>query len=196
MKKMFTTRKVFSGMMFVLMMVVAPAVFAQTYSLNNDQSEVTIFGTSNIHDWEITVEQQQGSMTLEEGETPVLKAMEITIPVKGLKSGKSGMDKNTYKAMNADEYQNVTFKLTSPATLEAAGNGNYKATAKGELTISGVTKATDLIFTLKNNGSTVELEGEKTLDMTTYNIEPPTALMGTITTGKDVTLKFKTILTK
>lgn len=169
-------------------------VTGQTYTLNNDNSEVTIFGTSNIHDWEIVVEQQKGSLTLEEGNTPVLKSMEITIPVKSLKSGKSGMDKNTYKAMNADDHANVTFKLTQAATLTAAGNNLYKVTARGNLTISGVTQATDLNFNLKKTASGVELTGEKSLDMTTFNVEPPTALMGSIKTGKDVTLKFKTNL--
>lgn len=185
--------KALSVCMMALMLLGVQSIFAQTYTLNNDQSEVTIFGTSNIHDWEIVVEQQKGSITLEEG---VLKAMEVTIPVESLKSGKSGMDKNTYKALNSDKYGTVSFKLGSPVNLSDSGNGTYKVKATGDLTISGVTKSTDLSFTLKNTGSNLELTGEKTLDMTTYNVEPPTALMGTIKTGKDVTLKFKTILTQ
>lgn len=185
--------KALSVCMMAVMLLGVQSIFAQTYTLNNDQSEVTIFGTSNIHDWEIVVEQQKGSITLEEG---VLKALEVTIPVESLKSGKSGMDKNTYKALNSDKYGTVSFKLSSPVNLSDSGNGTYKVKATGDLTISGVTKSTDLSFTLKNTGSNLELTGEKTLDMTTYNVEPPTALMGTIKTGKDVTLKFKTILTQ
>lgn len=196
MKTLIVKKSVFLCMLIAIMLTGAIQVNAQTYTLNNDQSEVTIFGTSNIHDWEITVEQQKGNITLEEGGTPVIKAMEVSIPVKSLKSGKSGMDKNTYNAMNADKYENVTFKLTGPATLEDAGNGNYKVKAMGDLTIAGVTKSTDLNFSAKISGGTLELTGEKKLDMTTYNVEPPTALMGTIKTGKDVTLKFKTILTQ
>ncbi|THD69197.1 YceI family protein [Robertkochia marina] len=167
---------------------------AQTYTLDNSNSEVTIFGTSNIHDWEIVVEEQKGSLTLKQNSPVTLTAMKISIPVKGLKSGKSGMDKNTYKAMNADDYAEVTFTLTSPATLSEAGSGIYKVKATGNLTISGVTKATDLVFTLKKTASGVILSGEKTLDMTTFDIEPPSALMGTIKTGKEVTLKFNTTL--
>lgn len=170
------------------------SVTAQTYTLDNGNSEVTIFGTSNIHDWEIVVEEQKGSLTLEEGTDLKLTAMEISIPVESLKSGKSGMDKNTYKAMKADDYAEVTFTLTSPATLSGTGNGSYKVNARGNLTISGVTKATDLVFNLKKTASGVKLNGEKSLDMTTFDIEPPSALMGTIKTGKDVTLKFNTTL--
>ena len=170
------------------------ALEAQTYTLDNAQSDLTVFGTSNIHDWEITVEQQKGSITLEEGENMTLKAMKVSIPVTSLKSGKSGMDKNTYKAMHADDYATIVFTANQPATLSPAGTDTFKAQVKGDLTISGVTKAATLDLTFQRSASGWKLSGEKTLDMTTFNIEPPKALMGTITTGKEVTLKFNTIL--
>jgi polyisoprenoid-binding protein YceI len=196
MKSLIAKLNLLTGVFLVLMLTGINRVCAQTYTLNNDQSVTTIFGTSNIHDWEIDIEQHKGSLTLEEGATPTLTAMEISIPVTSLKSGKSGMDKNTYKAMNAEKYPTVTFKLGKATALTDTGNGTYQAKVTGELTISGVTKPTDLTFTLKKSGSKLELNGEKSIDMTAYNVEPPTALMGTITTGKDVTLKFKTILTQ
>ena len=56
--------------------------------------------------------------------------------------------------------------------------------------------AHDLFFKMKVAPNMVSLEGEKTFNMTDYGIEPPTALFGTITTGDEVTIKFKSILTK
>ena len=37
------------------------------------------------------------------------------------------------------------------------------------------------------------LEGKKALKMTDYNIEPPKALLGTITTGDDIEVHFNTV---
>lgn len=169
-------------------------VQAQTYTLQNESSELTVFGTSNIHDWEIDVEKQSGSLTLNKDAELELAALEIEIEAESMKSGKSGMDKNTYKAMNTSKFPGIRFRLAGPAEISKTADNTYKVKVPGDLTISGVTKATDLEFELKDNGNTVELTGEKLLNMTEYNIEPPTALMGTIKTGEEVTLKFKTIL--
>ena len=37
----------------------------------------------------------------------------------------------------------------------------------------------------------IYFQGSKSIDMTQFGITPPTALMGTLTTGKDVTITFK-----
>ena len=39
----------------------------------------------------------------------------------------------------------------------------------------------------------VVLKGEKTFKMTEFKIDPPKALLGTITTGDEITIKFNTI---
>jgi hypothetical protein len=48
---------------------------------------------------------------------------------------------------------------------------------------------------MKIASNMVALEGEKTFNMTDYAIEPPKALFGTITTGDEITIKFKSIFT-
>ena len=45
-------------------------------------------------------------------------------------------------------------------------------------------------------GNKVTLTGATKLKMTDYKIDPPKALMGTITTGDEITIKFNTVLTK
>ena len=36
----------------------------------------------------------------------------------------------------------------------------------------------------------MSIVGEKSIKMTSYGVEPPTALLGTIKTGDDLTIKF------
>ncbi|TRZ46186.1 YceI family protein [Robertkochia solimangrovi] len=167
---------------------------AQKFTLNNGSSELTIFGTSNVHDWEETAEKQSGSITLSGEDSKTIDAMEIAVEAESLKSGKSGMDNNTYKALNTDKYKTINFKLTEVSSMEKQSDGSYSVKAKGDLTLSGVTKNIDLNFKLTNSGNSVTLTGEKEINMTHYKIDPPRALMGAIKTGESVTLKFKTVL--
>ena len=46
------------------------------------------------------------------------------------------------------------------------------------------------------NSGDVEISGSKKLKMTDYNIDPPTALMGTMTTGDEVEIEFRIVLKK
>jgi polyisoprenoid-binding protein YceI len=66
-----------------------------------------------------------------------------------------------------------------------------KSKPRGNLTISGVTKQVQLTFKATVDGTKVTLTGETELKMTTYNVEPPTALLGTVKTGDALTIKYK-----
>ena len=107
-----------------------------------------------------------------------------------LKSGKGGMDKNTYKALNTNKHKNITFSQTKLVSAKATSAGNYKVQVEGNLTINGVSKVITLSFDLKEQGSAYTLTGNYKVNMPTYKVDPPTALMGTIKTGADVVIKY------
>jgi len=65
--------------------------------------------------------------------------------------------------------------------------------ATGNLTIAGSTNSIELPFNLNINGGKVLLEGKKALKMTDYNIDPPKALLGTITTGDEIEVHYNTV---
>ena len=102
------------------------------------------------------------------------------------------MDKNTYKALKADDHPEITFVLVTP--LKAIPVGVHTVTAKINLSIAGVTKAVDMSVTTtaKAHGD-IAFEGTKTINMTDYGVKPPVALLGTMRTGDAITIKFKTV---
>lgn len=75
-------------------------------------------------------------------------------------------------------------------------DNKYKVSTVGNLKIAGVTKKTTLNMMLTIKDNTANLTGEKTFKMTEYKIEPPKALLGTVTTGDEITIKFNVNLTK
>uniref|UniRef100_UPI0035130C0B YceI family protein n=1 Tax=Winogradskyella sp. TaxID=1883156 RepID=UPI0035130C0B len=139
---------------------------------------------------------QNGKITVSNLDYLVLDALCFYVMSESLKSGKSGMDKNTYKALKTDKHKTITFKMSSVKSIELVSDSNYKVTVIGDMTISGVTKsiAIDLKLELKENK--ILIEGEKSMKMTDYGIEPPKALLGTIKTGDDIKIIFKTVFQK
>lgn len=176
-------------------MVIAPiyTVFGQDSKVVLTESKLVVDGTSNLHDWTIEAKAMSGkaSATIETGDLKALKNLDFSVEVEQLKSGKSGMDKNTFKALKSTSHKNISFKLVKVVKMTTVSDNNYTIETQGDLTIAGTTKRINQTFTVKLIGKKMVFSGKQKIDMTVYGVEPPKALMGTIKTGKDVTVDFK-----
>lgn len=189
--------KLVLGSIFMFV-VTTQLTVAQTYNLNNASSTLKIEGTSNIHDWEIKAENQQGKLVaeLDNGQLVKISSLDFVVKAESLKSGKNGMDKNTYKALNTNKHKDITYKLTKVNNIDCTSSGNCKVTTTGNLTIAGVTKPIDITFDAKVAGDKITLSGEKKMKMTDYKVDPPTAMFGTITTGDELNINFQSSFSK
>jgi len=66
-------------------------------------------------------------------------------------------------------------------------------TTQEKLNISLITRALTIVFEAKVSENTIELEGKNELKMTNYNVDPPTAMFGIITTEDSVMVKFQKV---
>ena len=133
----------------------------------------------------------KSTMTIEAGNLKAIKNLDFAVEVEQLKSGKNGMDNNTFKALNSKTYKTINYKLVSVTKITETSDGNFTVETQGDLIISGVSKRINQTFTVKIIGKKAIFSGKTKIDMTVYGVKPPTALMGTIKTGKDVTVDFK-----
>jgi len=166
---------------------------AQEFNLSNGESTLTVLGTSSLHDWHLVAENQSGKISFKDIEAGQIEKLSIDIVSESLKSGKTAMDKNTYKALKTDSYKNISFQLITVKSILSKGNGVFVLNTEGDLTITGVKKRIPMEFTISIINSKIKLTGEKKFKMTDFKIDPPKALLGTITTGDDITIKFSTI---
>jgi polyisoprenoid-binding protein YceI len=153
-------------------------------------NNMSVSGSSTLHEWEsqITKAEWKGLFDIQNLALVGATNVEVKIPVESIKSTKGKMmDSKTYDAFNYEKHPFIVYTLSSLKVNEAAGVLN----AKGTLSMAGVTNPIDLEAKYKvlPNGE-LQLAVSKTFKMTEYKMEPPTAMMGTIKVGDEVTVKF------
>jgi polyisoprenoid-binding protein YceI len=121
-------------------------------------------------------------------------AIEVTVDVNGLKSGKDGLDKNMYKALRAEKHPEICFTLGSYEVADGAKPGEMAITAKGKVSVAGAERELKIAATAVRQGDSVRLRGDVPLKMTQFGIKPPTMMMGTLRTSDDVAIHFDLLI--
>lgn len=187
-----------TGLSLILLLAIAPLQAADTVKyIAQPGSEVKIDGTSNIHDWTVKGQIISGSMEVSQDFDKDLKAVSpapkvnVTIPIRSLKSGNKKMDEVMQDHMKMKENPSIKYQLTG-LKLKAepkAPNGPAEYTSTGELTVSGVKKTIEMPVTIQRlDGGKLKIKGEAPIKMTDHGIKPPAPAlaMGLIKTGDDV----------
>ena len=106
------------------------------------------------------------------------------------------MDNNAYKALKTTSSKHISFLLTA-ATITQINENSYEVKAFGKLTVAGTTRDTDVTAEIKYSGADKSfiVTGTKKLKMTDYNVKPPSFMFGTVKTGDEISISFKTKLT-
>lgn len=170
-----------------------------TQSLSKLKSyNITIHGTSSLHEWESKVIKAEWNapLTLDASKHINLQNAELRIPVSGIQSehGKI-MDNKTYEAFNSEKNPYIIFKMKA-FTQKVVGTDILMA-VEGDLTMNGFTNLIMLSVTGKTlPGGDIQFTGSRSLKMTDYKMKPPTAMMGTIKVGDEVTVKFDLTISK
>jgi polyisoprenoid-binding protein YceI len=116
---------------------------------------------------------------------------DIHVQVEKLESGKRIMNNKTYDALESNDHPKISFQLRSVENLYAAGS-RFSGKAKGKLTIAGNSKMVTIPFSGKMNGNDeFSVNGDYSLKMSEYGVEPPSAMLGSLKTGDEVTIKYE-----
>jgi len=156
--------------------------------------KITIEGTSNVHDWEEVAQIATGDGTVlwNPDASFNIQKLFLKVSVSSIKSDKGSiMDDKTFDALKGEAHPYIMFKMLSIKSLTKETTG-YAINVNGELTIAGVTKNVDINGTvaIKEKGK-LYIETSKAIKMTDFGIDPPTAMMGAMKVGNDITIKFK-----
>jgi hypothetical protein len=188
----------------ILLLIAVAALSICAYSpdinryLLSKEYTVTILGTSNLHNWSETVGTVfgDGSVTWNADGSFDLDAINLKMKVNSIKSDMGSiMNNNTYKALKEDHNPEIILTLNTPIKSIKAGSTASTISAKAILTIAGATKTIDMLIKVSApNHGYLTFEGSQTIKMTDYGISPPTALLGTLRTGNEITSILKQYL--
>lgn len=105
------------------------------------------------------------------------------------KSDHLAMDKNAHSSLNTEEHKSITFDLTSATIAQT------KIQCTGNLTIARVTKELgDVEYKVRPDDGLL-CTGSKKINMSDFEVDPPTFMFGTVKTGDEITVKFSISLT-
>jgi|AntRauTorcE11898_2_1112593.scaffolds.fasta_scaffold10848_3 hypothetical protein len=163
-----------------------------------------ITGSASVVDYTCRAEQLSGNGNIENASEPQQNikghgavSIRVSVPVKSLECGKRAMNNDMYEALKADKYPSIHYQLLN-ATLVDSNRASSKEEPGwiniqtiGVLEIAGV-KDTTQIFVRGRllSKDRFRVRGSKGVSMNTYDIKPPTALLGLIKASSELTVNF------
>jgi hypothetical protein len=186
-------RFIYIGICLSLFLTLCRDTASQTgYILNPDRSKMTILGTSSLHDWQMEVRDFKCMTNLITRDKKIsgIQFAEFSCVTTNIVSDYKLMDKKTYEALKAEEFSSINFKMKTGEILSKSGN-EFNGTITGNLFIAGQTKEINIPFqgTFFEDGK-VEVKGQVNLKMSEFKIDPPTAMLGTLKTGDEISIVY------
>lgn len=187
------------GLIVIGLFFIPNRSFCQKY-LISEGTVCGVTGTSTLHDWKASIGKVSGYISLEKTftkKTVPAKGAEIlsgniTFDVKSMDGGRGAvMNDKIYNAFDAEKNPNIIFTLSKAVVAEVNADGTFTLDVSGDLAMAGKTQKISFPLTGKKEADgKYHFTGEKSLDMTSFGMEPPSAMFGQIETGKDVTINF------
>lgn len=187
-------QNIFYFAILALMMMPLDLIAQSNYNIQSDKNtSIKVSGKSNVHDWNLSssIMESHGDFKFDaKNVLSTVSAFTFNVSAKSLKSGKSSLDNRTYKAMKAEEFPKIFYKLTS-AVITQLDKNRYTAKTSGDLTIAGQSHniSMDLII-IVNPNNTLTCTGSEKLKLTDYKIQPPSYMLGAMRVYNDLDIQF------
>jgi polyisoprenoid-binding protein YceI len=160
---------------------------------------MSVEGGSTLHDWSCPIESISGSLDIDTAQTdqgaPIagLSGTQVAVPVDAIQCDKDTMNEKLREALQMNSYPEVYFSLEDAqvSPLPDSGATWFQVEATGELILAGERRQVELpVKGEKLDNGNLRLTGSHTIRLSDYDIERPSAMLGTITVSKDVTVNF------
>lgn len=179
-------------------------VYSQTTYTPDSSSRLWIEGRSNVNEFECLAKQYSAEAAFinsddqiefqrEEQEQVFLQ---VEIRVDGFECGKNRMNRDLQEALKSSEFPEITFMFNSAEILDMPTENDqaFQLQVRGSLTVAGNTR--DVQFNARAyflETHKVRAIGNTTINMSDFDVTPPTALMGLIKADDELTVNFDLI---
>jgi hypothetical protein len=173
-------------------------------------SELWLEGTSTLHEYQSRTKELRLTMARDSAEADPagtdqliglvqaskIRAVDVEVPVKSLHSPKgAGLDKNLWKALQADTHPTIRFRLDHyTLTPHATAGDTIPIRADGFLTVAGQERPVSMDAVAYHTPGGLGLAGHQALRMSEFGIRPPTMMLGTLRVDDRVTVHYRLLL--
>lgn len=172
------------------------SILAQTH-YEVKSHNLVIEGTSNLHDWTADVENLKGNFRIKVEDNKIVDIENLTVKVdaNSLKGSRGNMmNSKIYEALDSKKHPEISFELRKVNSI-SENQGSFRLNTTGILQVSGVNKPVNLNAVGKVlAGGDIEFTGSTKIKMSDFSVKPPTAMLGALTTGDEVTLKYTVVV--
>jgi len=163
------------------LLIAAVSATAQQVLQLLPESKLWIEGNSTLHAWSATATEFTLSGSVQPSSSPLryefVDAL-VQIPVRALKSGKSGLDENMYQDLKASEHPTITFRLKQLSYgNEPAQDGKLPILIEGWLQVAGRERLLKISASYQLTGNRLRITGQTKVQMTDFGIKPRTFMV-------------------
>ena len=149
-----------------------------TYRIIPERSPVTIDAESSMHPVHASSSAVTGTLELRlDGQgRPDLDApyaARLSVPVESITSGHGLQDREMHRRLDTRRHPRIGVEVTDAARL--ADDGRYRA--KARITVRGETRDVEGEVALSVDGDQLVVEGQQTIDMRIFGVDPPRLLV-------------------
>ncbi|OXB06142.1 YceI family protein [Flavobacterium pectinovorum] len=151
------------------------------------RSTFEVAGTSNVHDWSMKSSEGNGiaNLTVIDSKLVDINNLTITLLAESIKSTKTSMDDVAYETLDTKTYKNIKYVLKSATKINET---TWNLT--GTYTISGISKEFKTVVNVTSINGSFILKGSNQITFADFGMSAPTAALGVVRAGKDLTLIF------
>ncbi|RKQ42587.1 YceI-like domain-containing protein [Roseivirga pacifica] len=177
--------KILSLVAFMFLVITSKA--QTSFTIAETGNKISVSGTSNLHDFTLVSEEIKGSAELfvENGTITNIKKVVVTLKTESLESSKSGLTKNAMKTLQPDANPIISYIAFD---MPAAGK------ISGILNVAGYDSDQTFDFTSEMKGGKLYVTAKGNIKFTDFQLDPPSALAGTIKAKDDLQLEINLVL--
>lgn len=185
----------FIRILLILLFFAAPSMllFGQQQDYIYHSGEIEVSGYTNNYNWKMKTDSVEckAQITLINRTLKAINELSFSVPVKNLSSPNTYMDRIAHRTLKSYPFDKIYFKYVKSEISPWDDKDQYLIKAIGNLTIAGITQAIsmDLIATVINDG-VITFAGSHQLKLSTYQVVPKKAFMGTLRTSDEVLINF------
>lgn len=166
-----------------------------------NESRLAIHGNSNVNDFRCEVEQYYSADNLHlhssRGAHYRFSQNEMVISLMEFDCGRNLITRDFRESLNADRNPEMMISFLSIDRLPPENPSMEGENISGSLkvTIAGVTKEVDIVFSASGNGNGITyLEGKHDFRFSDFGLVPPTKMLGLISVRNELEVSFNLVL--